>query len=176
MNFHVTEQHKIRRFGLMALLTIFLSISSTAFTGSILRDLTCLEQVIEQTIRRLESDIEFDSKSSDDLVSRASLQLELSALAAGRPDLLEEDYYHLALSLIAEHFGEYATACQLLRKEMKAQTLSAARDWLRKEITELENILKVTSQEQASQNLAPERDYQATLLDLKKTLARAGVR
>lgn len=161
---------------LATFIVFLLSISSIASAGSILRDLDCLELVIEQTIKRLESDIEFDHEPSGDLVSRAGRQLELSALATGRPELLEEDYYNLALSLIAGHFGDYTTACQLLRNELKIQTIDATSRWLRKEISKLEKRIAETAQPQAQKSRTEDYNYKKILQDLKKTLFRAGVR
>jgi len=176
MRLTISERRSCWHFVLMALLALFLSASSAAFADSILRDLDRLELVIEQTIKRLESDIELDREPSSDLVSRVGRQFELSALAAGRADLLEEDYYNLALSLIAGHFGDYSTACQLLRDEMRLQTFRVAREWMRKEISKLEEMIAAAALPMPQGSRVADFYYKEILQDLKKTLIGAGVR
>lgn len=161
--------------GFMVSVCFFMTLTQSCLAASVLRDLNQLELLVSHTIERLESGITLDQQPEPDFSRRAGLQFELSALAAGRPDLLEEDYYHLALSLIARHFAEYDLAHRLLQLELAAQKLDTTRHWLIKEISEIEK-LQAATKEQTKSLLLPSRDHKMILQDLKKTLAKAGVR
>jgi len=175
MLFHADATHKIWQARFVAILIILLSVGANNATASVLNDLDQLVKVIGHTIDRLESGITLDQPNESDFAEIAGLQLELSALAVGRADLLEEDYYRLALSLIARHFAKYDLASNLLKLELASQKLPAAKHWLLKEIADLDELI-ASSKKQSLSQLKPSCDYKLILQDLKRIFARSGIR
>ncbi|PKL47345.1 MAG: hypothetical protein CVV42_13515 [Candidatus Riflebacteria bacterium HGW-Riflebacteria-2] len=165
--------------GFLPCLLIFLLLAVAVCApadASVHRDLDHLAQAIEKAIWRLESGIEFKVQKQADFLSAATLQYELTVLAIGQPQLLEEDYYRLGLSLIARHFSEYQLAKELLQQELAVQTLRAVRDWLLKEIADLDILISGQNPEHHIARRKVSRHYRAIIEDLKQTLARAGIR
>lgn len=167
------------------LLTILLMIFMFAITtypvkASVHSDLKDLALVIEQAVDRLDSGIELTPVKSDEFLRQASLQFELAALAMNKKQLLEEDFYHLGLSLIARHFLHYDLAAELLQCELAKPDSMFIRDWLRKEIAELQNLErfhKTTKNPQSSCKIQPalHRSYQNILNELSLKLRKKGV-
>jgi len=153
-----------------------LILSTAPVHASVQTDLDHLASVVESTIWRLESGIELPGKKHDDFMKTAALQYELTAIAAGHPQLLEEDYYRLGLSFVARHFAEYQLARQLLQQELTAQTLLAVRDWLTREIADLDLLIRNQNPGQIAAGHKIPRHYRAIIEDLKQVLAKSGVR
>jgi len=144
--------------------------------ASVQKDLDHLAGVVESTIWRLESGIELTGQKHEDFMRAVALQYELTALAAGQPQLLEEDYYRLGLSFVARHFAEYQLAKNLLKEELSAQTLRAVREWLTREIADLDLLIKSQNAGQTAAGQKTPRPYREIIEDLKQLLAKSGVR
>ncbi len=157
-------------------LVLFVMLYAAPVHASVQKNLELLAIVVESTIWRLESGIELPGKNHDDFMRTAALQYEMTAIAAGHPQLLEEDYYRLGLSFVARHFAEYQLARQLLQQELAAQKLRAVRDWLTREIADLALLIRNQNTGHTAIGQSIPRPYQAIIEDLKQTLTKSGVR
>jgi hypothetical protein len=155
---------------------LFVIVLAAPIHASVQKDLDHLASVVECTIWRLESGIELTGLKHDDFMRAAALQYELTVLAARQPQLLEEDYYRLGLSFIARHFAEYQLAKHLLKQELAAQTMRAVRDWLLKEIADLDTLISSQASVQTAAGQKTPRHYRAIIEDLKQVLAKSRVR
>lgn len=154
---------------------LFVTLATTPVYASVQKDLDHLASVVENTVWRLESGIELTGQQQDDFLRVATLQYELTVLAAGQPQLLEEDYFRLGLSFVARHFAKYKLAKKLLQQELAAQKLRAVRDWLSREIADLDFLISCQSSRQSAAGLQIPRHYQVIIKDLKQTLKKSGV-
>ena len=155
---------------------LFVIVWAAPIHASVQKDLDHLAGVVESTIWRLESGIELTGQKHEDFMRAVALQYELTALAAGQPQLLEEDYYRLGLSFVARHFAEYQLAKNLLKEELSAQTLRAVREWLTREIADLDLLIKSQNAGQTAAGQKTPRPYREIIEDLKQLLAKSGVR
>jgi len=151
-------------------------LSTAPVCASVQKDLDHLASIVESTIWRLESGIEMPGQKHDDFMKTAAQQYELTAIAAGHPQLLEEDYYRLGLSFVARHFNKYQLAKQLLQQELAAQTIRAVREWFTRELADLELLIQNQNTEQNTAGQKIPRHYRAIIEDLKQLLAKSGIR
>ncbi len=158
------------------LFVCFLTATTSPVVASVRDDLDRLEQVVAQTINRLESGIELKPRVNSDFSKKARLQFELAALADNQQVVLEEDFFNLGQSLIARHFCNYDSAKGFLQKELDTQKNGVISSWLRKEIAELELLGKKRQDTTESTPHEPPCSYREIIKDLQRTLTKAGIR
>lgn len=159
----------------MVLVVCFLTATIIPAAASVHDDLERLAQVAAHTISRLESGIELELRANSDFSDNIVLQFELSAIALNYPVALEEDYYHLGLSIVAKHFTRLALARSFLQKELDTQKSGVVRAWLQKEITDLELLIKSKTDTTEAKQYEPTHNYREIISDLQRTLAKAGI-
>ncbi len=157
----------------MLLFTIFLFGSSLLSAENIIQQLQTLEKAVNQCIDRLDSDISLeciggltDTSGDDNFMTVAGRQLELSLLSMNAGHLLQEDYYHFSLYLIARHYKKYEAALELLRFEKKMAGFIPLQNWLQKLIDTVTNLQR--TREAEDHEFAVARDFQGLIALLKK--------
>ena len=96
-----TRYQKITTYFALLLLFLF---SQPAGADSVFSQLKTLEQAVNITLQRLESEIQLEPASTTvdiDFSQRAGQQLQMTLVGMGRESLLQEDYYNLCLYLLA---------------------------------------------------------------------------
>ena len=159
----------------LAILLVF-CVLGTAFlqAANLYSELQILETAVMQTIDRLQSDVQIDSpKDKSDAVFRqlAGRQLEFSLLSLGAENLLQEDYYHFSLYLIARSFNRPMLARELLIFETGMAEFDPLKKWLQLRINTIDHNLC------ASISVPFESfSISAEFADLKKLLKKNKVR
>lgn len=113
-----------------------------AAAESVRTQLKTLETAVNITIDRLEYDIELEVSADGNFRETAGRQLQFSLLSLNAGHLLQEDYYHFALYLIARRFKQYQTAVELLNFEYEMTGLRALKNWLQQRIDLLQKLLR----------------------------------
>lgn len=101
---------------------------------SVSDQLNTIEKAVNIAVARIESGLVSDSASGEDFLSMSGRQFELAVLSLSAGHLLEEDYYNLALYMMASHFKEYDAAIKVLEFEEKQNSHRALKKWLRAKI------------------------------------------
>ncbi len=156
----------------MFFLTIFCFGSSLLFAENVVQQLRILEKAVNQCIERLDSDIYLENAgepsgtaSESGFLELTGRQLELSLLSLDAARLLQEDYYHFSLYLIARHYKKYEIALELLRFEKKMAEFVPLKNWLQKRIDTIICLQRTTPVVDADFAIA--KDFQG-LIDLLK--------
>ncbi len=124
---------------LCVLLAIYLS-AAPPTAASVFSQLKTLETAVNLTLERLQSGIQFEISEPGDFRETAGQQLQLALLGLDAADLLQEDYYHLSLYLIARHFKQYAVALELLEFEFQAAEFRGLKNWLAQRIDQIKKL------------------------------------
>lgn len=119
------------------MLASLLLISSALGAETVSAQLNKLEQAVGIASSRLESGISSDENGSSDFSLQAGRQLEFALLSIDAANLLEEDYYHFALYLLARQAGHYRLAVELLSFEYQLARFSPLKKWLKQRIDQL---------------------------------------
>ncbi|GAB1351964.1 hypothetical protein MASR1M12_06950 [Erysipelotrichia bacterium] len=151
-----------------ALLLLFLS-NQPAGAESVFSQLKTLEQAVNITLNRLESDIQIDPATGPaavDFAQRAGQQLQMTLVGLGRESLLQEDYYHLCLYLLARKTGNYTAALEPLDYEIKMAEMPKLRQWLQLRLSMMHEL--------AAGKVPEERDFSIAgeFSDLRRLLRR----
>lgn len=113
---------------------------------SIFAQLNKLEQAVTIAVSRLDSGIEQDISGNADFARSAGRHLELALLSLDSGHLLAEDYYHLALYVIARQQANYNLALEVLEFEYKLAEFKALKSWLNKRIFQIKTLKNSANQ------------------------------
>lgn len=140
---------------------------------SIFTQLDKLEHAVEITIGRLDSGLLMDDAVKEDFALMAGRQIEFALISLDAAHLLEEDYYHLALYLLARRYCYYDLAIELLEFEVKMAQIKEVKNWLREKIREV-TALKSSSGAviMSGVNFTISEEFAS----LKRVLRKAGAR
>jgi len=151
-----------------ALLLLFL-FNHPASAESVFSQLKTLEQAVNITLNRLESDIQLDPATGPatvDFAQRAGQQLQMTLVALGRESLLQEDYYHLCLYLLARKNRDYAAAIAPLEYEVNMAQIPQLRRWLQRRLSLMHEMASGKVPEEPGFSIADEFN------DLRRLLRR----
>ncbi|MDD3148067.1 MAG: hypothetical protein PHD82_12235 [Candidatus Riflebacteria bacterium] len=141
------QQHFIRirlsLKGVISGLICLLLVTGTLLAESYRSQLQTLEKAVIISIERLESGIELESITGKNFSEKAGRQLEFALLSLDAGHLLQEDYYHFALYVVARHFKHYLSAIELLTYELEMTGQKALKNWLNRRIEQLQKLLPV---------------------------------
>jgi len=134
MSLMLTRYQKITTYFALLLLFLF---SQPAGADSVFSQLKTLEQAVNITLQRLESEIQLEPASTTvdiDFSQRAGQQLQMTLVGMGRESLLQEDYYNLCLYLLARKKCDYAAAIAPLEYEIGMAEIPQLRRWLQQRL------------------------------------------
>ncbi len=143
-------------------LLLLILLSQPAGAGSVFSQLKILEQAVNITLNRLESDIQFDQPvpatgpAAVDFSQRAGRQLEMTLSGMGHESLLQEDYYHLCLYLLARKTCNYAAAIAPLEYEAGMAEMPQLRRWLRQRLSLIHELAAGKKKEERNFSIAGE--------------------
>lgn len=129
--------NRYQNFMISFVLMLLLFFSLQANAESVFSQLKTLEQAVNITLQRLESEIQLGPASTTvdiDFSQRAGQQLQMTLVGMGRESLLQEDYYNLCLYLLARKKCDYAAAIAPLEYEIGMAEIPQLRHWLQQRL------------------------------------------
>lgn len=161
------------RFLLLILILSLSWCSTLSAAESIFAQLDKLENAVEIAIGRLDSGLLMEGRVKEDFALMAGRQIEFALISLDAADLLEEDYYHLALYLLARRYCYYDLAIELLEFEVKMAQIKEVRNWLREKIRE---VIALKSASGAVNMSGVDLKIKEEFASLKRVLRKAGAR
>ncbi len=100
------------------------------FAESVSDQLKIIEKAVHIAVSRIESGLVAEPAPGEEFLAMSGRQFELAALSLSAAHLLEEDYYNLALFMMASHFKKYDAAIKVLEYEFKQTSHRGLKKWL----------------------------------------------
>lgn len=163
------DHSKILRLMTSIALVMLLLFSRQASAESVFSQLKILEQAVNITLQRLESEIQLEPASTAvdiDFSQRAGQQLQMTLVGLGRESLLQEDYYNLCLYLLARKTCNYSAAIEPLEYEIGMAEIPQLRHWLQQRLLLIRELAVGKKQETRDFSIAGE------FADLRRLLRR----
>lgn len=161
---------KCLRAGIFLLFMVF---ASPLAAESVLKQVDTLEKAVLLAALRLDSETLITELSEKDFLSQAGRQVEFALINLEAGNLLEEDYYHLALYMIARNSAKLDQALELLQYELKFAELKAVKAWLTEKIREILLLKKAIAE---NRPIWDRFDISKEFSGFKKALLKSGAR
>jgi len=126
------------------LLLCCLSLESAAET--VIDQLRIVEKAVVTAVARIESGLLTEQSPGENFQEKCGRQFEFAMLNAAAGHLLEEDYYNLALYMMAAHFKQHLDAIKVLEYELNMARHRPVKKWLSSRIERLREIQKANNQ------------------------------
>ena len=153
------DRSKYQNFLISFALVLLVLFSRQAGAESVFSQLKILEQAVNITLQRLESDIQMEPASATvdiDFSQRAGQQLQMTLVGLGRESLLQEDYYNLCLYLLARQARDYDAAIAPLEYEIGMAEIPQLRRWLQDRLSLMHELAGGRKNEDSGFSIAGE--------------------
>lgn len=124
---------------LTALVLTFILFSQALQASNLADCFKRFEKTVNIAINRINFILSADNTEAPNMNTLIIRHVELAAIANECICQNEEDFYNLAIYLVASHFGQTKLALEVLKHELEVTNYSPLERWLRLRVAELES-------------------------------------